>query len=152
MRSGCSMDHPSRYLKLAAEREILITRHGRRAGVLIGLETEDDWFEYRSENHPEFSGARDRFPVPQPLCDQLGATPIVASVQDAQVLRIGAQVDAGRPRVDLRVTVGTRGEVPGRAIDGLDSDLARPVQLRRVRVPGPLSVPVVEDAGGGLPL
>ncbi|HEY3119174.1 MAG TPA: type II toxin-antitoxin system prevent-host-death family antitoxin [Vicinamibacteria bacterium] len=47
-------DDFSRYLKLAAEREILITRHGRPAGVLIGFQTEDDWFEYRLENHPEF--------------------------------------------------------------------------------------------------
>ena len=23
-------------------------------GVLIGLESEDDWFEYRLEHHPEF--------------------------------------------------------------------------------------------------
>jgi prevent-host-death family protein len=47
-------DDLSRYLKLAAEQEILITRHGRPAGVLIGFETEDDWFDYRLENHPEF--------------------------------------------------------------------------------------------------
>jgi hypothetical protein len=33
--------------------EILITRHGRRAGVLIGFASEDDWFDYRLE-HPEF--------------------------------------------------------------------------------------------------
>jgi prevent-host-death family protein len=46
-------DDPSRYLKLAADQEILITRHGRPAGVLIGFETENDWFEYRLENHPE---------------------------------------------------------------------------------------------------
>jgi prevent-host-death family protein len=47
-------DDLSRYLKLAAHREIVITRHGRPAGVLIGFRTEDDWFEYRLENHPEF--------------------------------------------------------------------------------------------------
>ena len=47
-------DDFSRYLKLAADQEILITRHGRPAGVLIGFESEDDWFEYRLENHPEF--------------------------------------------------------------------------------------------------
>jgi len=47
-------DDLSRYLRLAAGREILITRHGRPAGVLIGFETEEDWFEYRLENHPEF--------------------------------------------------------------------------------------------------
>ncbi|HYS94418.1 MAG TPA: hypothetical protein VEL48_13380 [Candidatus Acidoferrales bacterium] len=34
--------------------EILITRHGKPTGVLIGFETEDDWFDYRQEHHPEF--------------------------------------------------------------------------------------------------
>jgi prevent-host-death family protein len=47
-------DDLSRYLRLAASEEIVITRHGRPAGVLIGFESEDDWFEYRLENHPEF--------------------------------------------------------------------------------------------------
>jgi prevent-host-death family protein len=47
-------DDFSRYLKLAADEEIVITRHGRAAGVLIGFETKEDWFEYRLEHHPEF--------------------------------------------------------------------------------------------------
>jgi len=47
-------DDFSRYLKLAAEEEIVVTRHGRPAGVLIGFKSEEDWFEYRLENHPEF--------------------------------------------------------------------------------------------------
>src|SRR5258708_21053897 len=47
-------DALSRYLKLAAAQEILITRHGRPAGVLIGLETASDWFAYRLQNLPEF--------------------------------------------------------------------------------------------------
>jgi len=47
-------DDFSRYLKMAADQEILITRHGRPAGVLIGFQSEEDWFEYRLENHPEF--------------------------------------------------------------------------------------------------
>jgi prevent-host-death family protein len=47
-------DDLSRYLRLAAKGEILITRHGRPAGVLIGFDSEEDWFEYRLENHPEF--------------------------------------------------------------------------------------------------
>src|SRR5207245_1883839 len=42
----------------------------------------------------------------------------------------------------------TSREVPGRAIGGLDPDLSRPVQLRRVRVPRPFSLPTVEDATG----
>jgi prevent-host-death family protein len=47
-------DDFSRYLRLAADQEIVITRHGRPAGVLVGFASEDDWFEYRLENHPEF--------------------------------------------------------------------------------------------------
>ena len=47
-------DDFSRFLRLAASEEIVITRHGRPAGVLIGFESEDDWFEYRLEHHPAF--------------------------------------------------------------------------------------------------
>ena len=47
-------DDLSRYLRAAAEEEIVITRHGRPAGVLIGFASEDDWLDYRLENHPEF--------------------------------------------------------------------------------------------------
>ena len=47
-------DDLSRYLRLAASEEIVITRHGRPAGVLIGFESEEDWFEYRLEHHSEF--------------------------------------------------------------------------------------------------
>ena len=32
----------------------MITRHGHPAGVLIGFGSEEDWFEYRLEHHPEF--------------------------------------------------------------------------------------------------
>ena len=38
----------------AESREILITRHGKPAGVLIGFASEDDWFDYRLENDPRF--------------------------------------------------------------------------------------------------
>ena len=47
-------DELSRYLRLAEEEEIIITRHGRPAGVLIGFESEDDWFDYRLEHDPRF--------------------------------------------------------------------------------------------------
>src|SRR5712692_7019551 len=47
-------DDLSRFLRLAATQEIVITRHGRPAGVLIGFENEEDWFDYRLEHHPEF--------------------------------------------------------------------------------------------------
>lgn len=32
----------SKYLRLAEEEGIIITRHGKRAGVLIGFESEDE--------------------------------------------------------------------------------------------------------------
>src|SRR6266705_6410403 len=47
-------DDLSRFLRLAESEDVLITRHGKPAGVLIGFENEDDWFDYRLEHHPEF--------------------------------------------------------------------------------------------------
>lgn len=34
--------------------EIIITRHGKPAGLLIGFRSEDDWFEYRLEKDARF--------------------------------------------------------------------------------------------------
>jgi prevent-host-death family protein len=47
-------DDLSRYLREAETEEIVITRHGKPAGVLIGFESEEDWFDYRLENDPRF--------------------------------------------------------------------------------------------------
>ncbi len=47
-------DDLSKYLRMAEKQEVLITRHGRPAGVLIGFESEEAWFEYRLENDPRF--------------------------------------------------------------------------------------------------
>ena len=47
-------DDLSKYLRLAGRERIVITRHGKPAGVLIGFESEDDWFDYRLENDPAF--------------------------------------------------------------------------------------------------
>ena len=47
-------DDLSRYLREAAQQQIVITRHGKPAGVLIGFESEEDWFDYRLENDPRF--------------------------------------------------------------------------------------------------
>jgi len=47
-------DHFSEYLDLAEKEEVLITRHGRPAGVLIGFGSEEDWFDYRLEHDPRF--------------------------------------------------------------------------------------------------
>lgn len=47
-------DDLSKYLRQAERRPVVITRHGKPAGVLIGFESEDDWFEFRLENDPRF--------------------------------------------------------------------------------------------------
>jgi prevent-host-death family protein len=47
-------DDLSRYLRIAAEEEVIITRHGKAAGILIGFASEEEWFDYRLENDPRF--------------------------------------------------------------------------------------------------
>jgi prevent-host-death family protein len=45
----------SKYLRKAQKEEVVvITRHGRPAGVLKGFASEDDWIAYRLLNDPEF--------------------------------------------------------------------------------------------------
>ncbi|HEY67307.1 MAG TPA: type II toxin-antitoxin system Phd/YefM family antitoxin [Thermoflexia bacterium] len=47
-------DRLSEYLRVAEEEQVIITRHGKPAGVLIGFATEDDWLDYRLEHDPRF--------------------------------------------------------------------------------------------------
>ncbi len=47
-------DDLSKYLRLAEKEDIIITRHGKPAGVLKGFESEDEWFDYRLEHDPRF--------------------------------------------------------------------------------------------------
>jgi prevent-host-death family protein len=47
-------DDLSRVLREAEKHEIIITRNGKPAGVLIGFRSEDDWFEYCLQNDPRF--------------------------------------------------------------------------------------------------
>ena len=47
-------DSLSKYLRLAEKEAIVITRHGKPAGVLIGFASEDEWFDYRLEHDPRF--------------------------------------------------------------------------------------------------
>jgi prevent-host-death family protein len=47
-------DELSRYLRLAESEDIVITRHGKPAGLLVGFESEDDWLDYRLEHDPRF--------------------------------------------------------------------------------------------------
>ena len=47
-------DDLSRYLRIAEKEAIVITRHGKPAGVLVGFRSEDEWFDYRLETDPRF--------------------------------------------------------------------------------------------------
>jgi prevent-host-death family protein len=47
-------DDLSKYLRLAEREEIVITRHGKPAGILVGFASEDEWFDYRLENDSRF--------------------------------------------------------------------------------------------------
>jgi prevent-host-death family protein len=47
-------DDLSKYLRMAENEAIVITRHGKPAGVLVGFASEDDWFDYKLEHDPRF--------------------------------------------------------------------------------------------------
>jgi prevent-host-death family protein len=47
-------DDLSKFLRQAEKEEVVITRHGRPAGILIGFSSEEDWFDYRLEHDPRF--------------------------------------------------------------------------------------------------
>jgi prevent-host-death family protein len=47
-------DRFSQYLRMAEDEEIIVTRHGKPAGLLVGFATEDDWIDYRLEHDPRF--------------------------------------------------------------------------------------------------
>ena len=47
-------DDLSRYLREAETQEIVITRHGKPAAVLVGFASEDIWFDYRLETAAAF--------------------------------------------------------------------------------------------------
>jgi prevent-host-death family protein len=50
----------SKYLHEAEKEEIIITKHGKPAGILKGFKDEDEWLDYRIENDPEFLARIDR--------------------------------------------------------------------------------------------
>jgi prevent-host-death family protein len=47
-------DDLSKFVRMAEKEQIVITRHGKPAGVLIGFEDDEDWFDYVLENDPRF--------------------------------------------------------------------------------------------------
>jgi len=53
-------DDLSKFLRMAEKQQIVITRHGKPAGILVGFASEDDWFDYRLENDPAFQARVER--------------------------------------------------------------------------------------------
>ena len=47
-------DRLSRYLRIAETEDVVITRNGKPAGVLVGFHDEDDGLQYRLEHDPRF--------------------------------------------------------------------------------------------------
>jgi prevent-host-death family protein len=47
-------DDLSKFLRIAEKEEVVITRHGKPAAVIIGFRDEDDWFDYRLEHDEAF--------------------------------------------------------------------------------------------------
>ncbi len=41
-------------IREAEKEEVLITRHGRPAAIVIGFHDEDDWFDYKLEHDERF--------------------------------------------------------------------------------------------------
>jgi prevent-host-death family protein len=47
-------DDLNKYLQMAQDEPIVVTRYGKPAGVIIGFDVEDDWADYEIENDPRF--------------------------------------------------------------------------------------------------
>ena len=47
-------DDLPKYLRAAEKEDVVITRHGKPVGVLIGFATKDDWIDYRLQHDTRF--------------------------------------------------------------------------------------------------
>ena len=96
-------DDLSRYVQLAAREEIVVTRHGRPAAVLIGFEDEDDWFDYQLEHDPRF------------IARMEAARRSLAAGEGISMEQVRTQLGlAGKPRART-VPSGRRATAPRRA-------------------------------------
>ena len=96
-------DEFSKFLRLAAKEEVVITDKGKPAGVLIGFESEDDWFDYRLERDPRFLkrvALRHQATEQKTLFDHQVIGPELYGVLTHELQAARSGVDA-RPRLDL---------------------------------------------------
>src|SRR3954453_18348453 len=97
---------------------------------------------HRQAEEGSSEGVRGRLPLLEALRDELGALFLAAAVHDLEVRRVGAEVDAGGPRVQAGVAIRPRRPVAGGAVRALHLDLSGALELRRVRVSRTLAFPV----------
>ena len=82
----------------------------------------------------------------QPLGNERRTLAIVAAVQNARIIRIGAPIDTRCPRVEMRIGIRSGREVPGGAVGGFQTNITYSVQLRRIRIQRPLTSPIIDKA------
>ena len=107
-------DDLSRFLREAETQEIVITRHGKPAGVLIGFESEEDWFEYRLEHDPRFlrriEQARNSLRAGRPQSLSAAAPIVFEEAMELAAGRVeGTLLLLGRAVGDQRSTFDTQG-------------------------------------------
>ncbi|MBM4246697.1 MAG: type II toxin-antitoxin system Phd/YefM family antitoxin [Deltaproteobacteria bacterium] len=98
-------DQLSRYLRVAEREEIVIRRHGKPAGVLIGFGSEDDWFDYRLETDPRFLSR-----IEQARASLRAGKGVPLENVDAARVRSNKRLQPARPR---RLTTGARRRARG---------------------------------------
>ncbi len=87
----------SKYLRMAEEEPVVITRDDKPAGVLIGFETDDDWSDYLLESDPRF--LRRVAEARRSISDGEGVELEPASIDEARSLRgIGWEGDLDEMR------------------------------------------------------
>ena len=71
----------------------------------------------------------------------------ILAIDESHVVRVSAEIDAGRPLAQLGIGVGAGVPVARCPIGGFEPDLPRALELGRVRVPRSFALPEVEDGG-----
>jgi prevent-host-death family protein len=114
-------DDLSRYLRLAEKEEIVITRHGKPAGVLVAFRTEDDWFDYRLESDPRFLGRIEA--ARRSLSAGRGVR--LEVLQGTRCFRLGCSLSAAIARAPIGPRpVTAQGQPRTRRIDPFERQLA----------------------------
>src|SRR5690349_18250928 len=101
---------------------------------------------WRSAPKAASSRVDDRLPLAQAEREQVHPRLQITPIEHAHVSRIGAQVDARCPLVELEIDLGAGDPVAGGSIDVLEPDLTRPLELRGIRMARSFAVVEVEDA------